>query len=101
MPSKRDSDTAPVALLPHETRAAGARAPIDRLPPELIDRYHSPAQYLLVLLVSSCVSLERGLVEPLGELPVWASLALLTFVAAAALLRDADTSELPTARKTR
>ena len=45
------------------------------------------ALYLMVLSVNSIVAIERGFAQAPGELPVWATLALLTTIAVVLLLR--------------
>jgi hypothetical protein len=45
--------------------------------------------YLAVLAFNSVVAIGAGLVEPPGELPIWAPLAFLTTAAAAWLIADA------------
>lgn len=47
------------------------------------------ALYLVVLSVNSVVAIERGLVEPPGELLIWVPLALGTSIAAGALITQA------------
>jgi hypothetical protein len=46
------------------------------------------ALYLLVLSVNSIVAIRRGLVAPPSELPIWATLMVLTTAVALALLAN-------------
>ena len=46
------------------------------------------ALYLLVLSVNSLVTIHRGVVDPPGELPVWATLTMAMTAVALALLAN-------------
>ena len=53
------------------------------------------ALYLLVLSANSLVAIHRGLVDPPGELPLWAALTLSTTIVALSLLANIRQERVP------